>query len=369
MEANGLTTPEAVRAVIANADPVTRNLLITQSYHELSVALHDRYGGVDVAWTAYATWASKEAGTFIRNEEVPAPLRRFLDGERRAWWWPSTWLRRHRFLEYARLTVADVAANVAAGNHLVYTRLAPIFADYLILARDLAAPDPARLEARLDAVVARDPSVDEPLRRAFVHYHAALFEADARKRAQLVFLANALVGWHEQIRLQEAIDGALSAPIRRALDDPERRWTEWPLPGWLRRAGAAAFSTAFAPAIRHFERDWKRVATECLMTLGLPSGRLSLGDDVPPLTDGTMFPPALERIGHPEALELLAHLDSTPDTTRGNGARDWTVLEDRMNYVVDLFRSRQQVPEMLGAPYTVEQAAAIRAGRLPGGRL
>lgn len=369
METNALTTPEAVRAVIANADPIVRNLQITQSYHELSAALNERYGGVDVAWTAHATWASKQAGTFIRNEEVPAPLRRFLAGGRGAWWRPSTWLRRHRLLEYARATVADVAANIAAGNHQVYTRLARIFADYLSLARELGGPDPARLDALLDAVVERDPSVDEPLRRAFVHYHAALFEGDARKRAELVFLANALVGWHEQIRLQEAIDGALSAPIRRALDDPERRWTRWPLPGWLRRLGAAAFRTVFAPAIRHFEREWKQVATECLMTLGLPSGRLELGDDVPPLPDGRMFPAALERIEHPEALELLARFDATPDTTRGSGARDWTMLEDRMNYIVDLFRSRQQEAEMLAPPFTPEQAAAIRVGRLPGGRL
>jgi hypothetical protein len=85
---DGLTTPERVRAVIANTDPVVRNLQITQSYHELSAALNERDGGVDVAWTAHATWASKQAGSFIRGEEVPAPLRRFLDREGRGWWWP-----------------------------------------------------------------------------------------------------------------------------------------------------------------------------------------------------------------------------------------------------------------------------------------
>lgn len=78
---DGLTTPERVRAVIANTDPVVRNLQITQSYHQLSAALNERDGGVDVAWTAHATWASKQAGSFIRGEEVPAPLRRFLDRE------------------------------------------------------------------------------------------------------------------------------------------------------------------------------------------------------------------------------------------------------------------------------------------------
>jgi hypothetical protein len=73
-----LTTPEAVESVIDNPDPVIRNLQITQSYHELNLAV-DRYlADANVSWCAFATWASKQAGQFIRNEETPPKLRRFL---------------------------------------------------------------------------------------------------------------------------------------------------------------------------------------------------------------------------------------------------------------------------------------------------
>lgn len=76
--ARPLTTPAAVRRVSAVPDPVRRNLLITQSYHELTAAFAHLYRGPDLLWPVFATWASEQAGRYIRNEEVPAPLRRFL---------------------------------------------------------------------------------------------------------------------------------------------------------------------------------------------------------------------------------------------------------------------------------------------------
>jgi hypothetical protein len=74
---DNLTTPEAIQAVIDNPNLVIRNLQITQSYHELNLAV-DRYlADANVSWCAFATWASKQAGRFIRNEAVPPKLRRF----------------------------------------------------------------------------------------------------------------------------------------------------------------------------------------------------------------------------------------------------------------------------------------------------
>ena len=78
MTIDNLTTPAAIQAVIDNPNWVIRNLQITQSYHELNLAV-DRYlADANVSWCAFATWASKQAGRFIRNEEVPPKLRRFL---------------------------------------------------------------------------------------------------------------------------------------------------------------------------------------------------------------------------------------------------------------------------------------------------
>jgi len=370
-----LTAPERIRAVIALEDAAARNLQITQSYHELLVAL-DRHLGFDrdLNWCAFATWASKQAGTFIRHDEIPAALRRFLglDGPPPRRWTPTGFLLSDRFRRYARMTAEDVSAHLADGNRLVYTLLAPHFAALLALLRDHAGagePGPAAGDAFL-ATIEAEPETRDELRRAFGQLCEARFDADPKRRAERILAANLLIGFHEQRRLQEAIDGALSAPIRRALVDPRRVWFAVPLPLWLRMLGARLFRLALAPWIRRVERRWKAAVTECLMTLALPGGRLELGADVPPLGDGAMYPEALRELALAEVLEVLAAIDRTPNTVAGSAAHDWARLEDRMNYVADFFRSRQQERSLLTtAPFTAEQVAAIHAGRVPAGPL
>ena len=66
---------------IANlADPVMRNLQITQCYHELGLALAERTGG-GANWCAFATWASKQAGQTIRKEDLGRTLTLMLGSE------------------------------------------------------------------------------------------------------------------------------------------------------------------------------------------------------------------------------------------------------------------------------------------------
>ena len=80
----GATSAERVARIIAlDADPVRRNLLITQCYHDLSAALAHRLGAENANWCTFATWASRTAGRFIRDEEVPAAFREVLLGSPR----------------------------------------------------------------------------------------------------------------------------------------------------------------------------------------------------------------------------------------------------------------------------------------------
>ena len=166
------TDPERVRAVSALADAVARNLQITQSYHELLVAL-DRHLGFerDLNWCAFATWASKQAGVFIRHDELPAALRRFLrlEGARPRRWTPTGFLLSDRFRAYARMTAEDMSAHLAEGNRLVYTLLAPFFAGLVAHFRDHPAPDPAARDAFLAAIPA-EPATGDELRRAFAQH-------------------------------------------------------------------------------------------------------------------------------------------------------------------------------------------------------
>jgi hypothetical protein len=102
-----------------------------------------------------------------------------------------------------------------------------------------------------------------------------------------------------------------------------------------------------------------------MMTIGLPHDViLHLGEDVP-----AEFPPSLQHITLPDLQALLAKIDPTPDSPRESGAVDWSALPDRLHYIIDLFRCYHESPDLLDPPFTVEQVIALKAGRLPEGRL
>jgi hypothetical protein len=120
-----------------------------------------------------------------------------------------------------------------------------------------------------------------------------------------------------------------------------------------------------ANAAAHLEHVWQHVATRLLMTLTTPNGVLHLGDDVPPLADGTLFPPDLTELDLPDLEQLLAEWDATCGTGVGAGARDWADLRQRMTYIVNLFRSRQQVLDLTVPPFTTGQLAWMVRGEVP----
>ena len=68
-----IPTVADVERIAALPDPVIRNLLITQCYHELAVVMTTRTG-VNANWCTFATWASKQAGQTIRKEDVARTL-------------------------------------------------------------------------------------------------------------------------------------------------------------------------------------------------------------------------------------------------------------------------------------------------------
>ena len=96
----GPTSAERVDWIIAlGADPVRRNLLITQCYHDLSAELAGRLGAENANWCTFATWASRTAGRFIRDEEVPDAFREVLRGSPRL---NAALGRANKVLEWAR---------------------------------------------------------------------------------------------------------------------------------------------------------------------------------------------------------------------------------------------------------------------------
>ena len=114
-----------------DTDPVLRNLLITQSYHDLSLGMTWLVGNENANWCTYATWASRTAGRFIRDDEVPALLRRaiqtspsYIEAQARlgrlGFDFDPEWL-----LHLPAEIVGDVSSQIMQGNLKVYSELGP----------------------------------------------------------------------------------------------------------------------------------------------------------------------------------------------------------------------------------------------------
>lgn len=354
-------TVAEVDLIAAVEDPCVRNLRITDCYARLSAALRASIGE-GANWCAFATWASRQAGCTIRGEDFGDRLADLLKGE-----WQATrpllglWrflLRRGLFNPNSRLgrfvgavhspldAFGRASAAVAAGNLKVFAEIGREFARYL------AEPD---LDGFLRPLAPGPPPDGQDwLRRAFCHYHEARFEVQPGRRAQLMLLANLEVGFHEQTRLQPEIQRAMEAAPDTA-DDLKSRI---PVVRLLLRALAPLVSP-----FRRFARDLtRRAISETLMVLRMPDTTLHLGRNL-----GAAVPSVFSHIDEPSLSELLSTVE--PGNCENCGADDWADLRERMHYIFNLFRAYHQNPVVFDTPFSQAQTEAIRAGRLPSGRL
>jgi hypothetical protein len=355
--------------VVRTEDLVLRNLRITHMYHRLSQELALLAGQRDANWCTFACSASKTAGYSIRGEVV-RPLA-WLSPRRRSRWLDA--LRDELQASAGRSIVASrleriqelVTDSVSAGNLKVFAELAPIFSEFTRTFHGDRHHDRGKLAGFLATLVPGPTAAggQDTLAEALAHYYEATFEPDAKRKAELMLLATIKVGLHEQTRLQPNIVAALNAPLAVGLRDPLGvRLAGRALP-FLPRAGPASASER--RLVDSTGNRWRRLVTRYVMTLRLPYGELRLGASVPELPTAARFPDVLETLEHPELVRVVAAFDGGDDSR----AADWGVLEDRMRFIVRLFRSRQRSLELFAEPFLYEQLLEIVAGRVPAGEL
>src|SRR5215216_4768487 len=156
-------TAADVRRLAAIANPVVRNLEITDCYSRLAAAFAER-SGEGANWCTYATWASRQAGRTIRGEDLFEHVGRDLGHAR----WvlhpiATLWRRllRRGLLQpdsrLGRLTaelhtpfdaVERASTAVARGNLKVFEEIGLEFARYL----EESPADPAALRRFLDGL-------------------------------------------------------------------------------------------------------------------------------------------------------------------------------------------------------------------------
>lgn len=418
-----IVTAEGVRRVVAiENDLYLRNVLITQGYHDISQEIMARTGGADMNWCTLGCWASKTAGTFIRDEEIPAVFRNFLEGkgplqlalheiEQRLN--PGHDEKPPKLIEIARAVLHDCSTYIMVGNKVVFQELAGCCAEFVQTFGADKAPDLTKLAAFQARYTEGDPLPDEVewgpdrtlisrprggqamLRGMVEHLYRAMFETDPKKRAEQILYANAQGGLHEQTRLQTYIAGGIDAPIDDTLVAWAHKHVDRSAPETSRGPLHAAVD-AVIPAIgKLIKTAWRDFSTGVLMTLTLPDGVLHLGRPIPSDPGQSLVPPALETISDPTLAELLdkygaldvrveqSTIARIKDQIRSLfgapaagavelaevGTPDWTNFNERMRYILTLFRMRQQDEHLFQQPFTEAQRAAMFDGRLPDGQL
>jgi hypothetical protein len=383
-------TMREIDAITKVKDPILRNLAITQGYHDLTLGMNEVLGTDNVSWVGFATWASKTAGRFIRNEELPQAIRMALDrdyvrdslGEQLVgvfidWQTEEQNQLEEIFAQFFVATLSDVSGAIAYGNLKVFAELAPLFSRAIrTFQKDKAfrqkTIDNFCGHLRPGETLRDGEGGQDLLKQAFTAYYQARFETDADAKAELIMLGNCLTGLHEQIRLDGPIDDSLSAPfnsqggISKLLADELKAI----LPDFLDPIVDVIINFLLAtPIDEKFEQWWLKAATEFMMTLAVPGDLLRLGSDVPSWPDGKAFPDTLTTIENPQLRRVLSQYDDNVDSLKGSARGHWDVLSDRMNYIIDLFRTNQQNATMWLPPFTPTQTDSIYAGHTPAGEL
>ncbi len=375
--------------IVALVDPVIRNLQITQSYHELARVMTVRTG-ISANWCIFATWASKQAGQTIRKQDFAQLLENIQHSLISPQSASEVTASAQAFGskcsdEEIQETVADVLNPLAAldrasdavarGNRKVYAEIGREFARFFAACLNDNAPDESKLTDFCNALRPGDPPDGQQyLLQAFTYYYRAFFETDTSIRAQLLLLANILIGYHEQTRLQPEIVEAMNAGFIDARQFRSRFIKAlFPYRGWLARLRLfflrlinrpSPFDQVLDNLVNEARRIARLVITEYMMTLGLPHDvRLRLGEDVP-----AEFPDSLRQITVADLETLLTKIAPPPDA-HGSGAVDWAQLSDRLRYIMTMFRCYQETADLFDPPFTAEQVTSFKSGRIPEGKL
>jgi hypothetical protein len=366
-------------------NPVLRNLLITQCYHDLSKAFSSS-SPRSANWCTFATWASRQAGQTIRKEDLQRRLQTALQInqevisllkliaaviKRSSANLVFEELHNSVITELAGRTATKAADAVARGNKKVFDEIGLEFARYL----SGPANDPVYSKSSIDSFCeqfreGQPPEGQQYLCNAFRRYYEAKFENQVKKKAELQFLANVEIGFHEQTRLQPEIAEALTATViersilKQRIQELMQRWS-------IRNRIIGIFQSLLSQTTlldKYIDllsaltgKIMRQIMTTHLMTLTFPPGRaLVLGADL-----SADYPASLLKLDYPEALKFIALVDPTPDSLVASGATDWANLGERIHFICDLFRCHHENEQLFEYAFTKEQQAQIASGSVP----
>ena len=357
-------------------------------------------------WFTFATWATVTVNRDLTLRRTPAGVDRLLPGRLRKTLTPMLF----------NLRASDgqrVSRALSWGQRLVFVSttlmfLSRLHPDLFRVPRSIRSED-GRREWTFDRVMqlGRWGNLDylDPERhltvvwQAFDHYkQAAGFAARIRAlrrrdpgsksfqllyslRSRSILFANLMISAVEQDILHQAVGETINQVPERftsAFTDSAGRWGER-LAGVPRQLTALEAPFQTVSMTKSVTEAWARFMTSQILVVMLPNETLRLGKDVPPRSAiAPLFPPDLNDLDslpkggsadevrlNQSVCDLVASFDRSLGDCRGSAARDWRRYDDRLNWIVNMMRSRQQDPSLWWSPYSVEDQKRILNGELP----
>ena len=414
-EPGTFATRKWVEAVFRTIDTPLRTHRITLSYSKFAVCLDDKLfgdgsvmtrtsGGEAISvgnanWFNFATWGTYTLGPNIRNDGAPQRLDSLPNAVRR---------RVAPSIVQSRSAQGDVVGRALAwGQELIFLSASRALLRFVGMAGD-AFDEPFRMPNadRAEVLKALNWSglrfideghlklVDEAFDCYRLVYRRALELKAAGKEpddiqsdasvAKLLFFATCLLTAAEQDVVNRALAVVIdSVPARlmQRIDTKVSQLAHW-------RSGVPQQVAAYGLLARLknteglLSESWARLMTKYLLVIVLPTEMLRLGRDVPlPNPTEPMFPFPLMDLSSPPPLEdprpeadvydklvelqlFVSALDRSQAGV-GSAANDWRRFDDRMNWAICLFRSRQQDRTLYWPPYSIEDTRRIVTGEMP----
>ncbi len=385
----------AVELIARTPDADLRGHQIALAYHRCALILQHalgaslRPGRSHANWFVFATWATATLSRDIRGVRPPAQLS------------GSPVLNPRRALAPVAIrgrqeNGQEISRALSWAQRLVFISTLLTFAEALDhIDENTLPPDAAEnVRARVTEIgpKSKDPKADVPwlddkrhlssLVNAFNVYlriRTASEDADHhRLNARRLLLANMTITAVEQDvvdpAVQLAIEGVPLWAMRRG-DDLVARLGD-------RIAGLPRQITALSLPHRHSEARhlvgqlWARLLTDQILVMALPTETIRLGRDIPPRTPGgpfcsddLRFDLRTDTTGLDEdeilLIEWIAAFDRSRGDGRGSAARDWRRFDERMNWAINLLRSRQEDPSLYWSPYIAADVELLASNRYP----
>ena len=365
----GLTTEspidtDAVEAICCLPDDLYRLRWVSYAYYDLSTRLSAKVGENNATWPAFARWSAYTISESLRVDRVNPRLKEVL--------------RQHALPDGVAGPLVEIQKRMrslddgamptvlALGNRMVFHEVGWTIAHFLefLERQDDRNPEPwAAYEGCIQPFEATDffrSGYPEWLRDGVHAYYDACWENDPAKKAQLVLRGNILIGAYEQWRVNSFFDvaldfnpGSLIRELRVRHDEIGTRPVgvrhggtrralrhQWALLDWL--------ADAYAAFLTRFVLTW-----DAALDSEKPTA-LRLGCDLPSRRQAALTENTLETLDD-DVQRLFDTFDRSGGELRGSGARNWRRFTDRMSFIVNLFRSQQQNPNLRVAPFFKEK--------------